>query len=153
LTRSHYNWSDQRGLYFAADFAGPDDGRKNRPRYPIYHPITLQPCAIPSTGWRWEEDTTKAALAENPPRIHFGKDHKTIPNRKSYLFEIDEEPMLSVFYKDGRAATLEVEAILGPGEFPFPKDSDVIADLISMVAGPGDIVLAWISTRRNSPNT
>ncbi len=137
----HYNWSDQRGLYFAADFAGPDDGRENRPRYPIYHPITLQPCAIPSTGWRWEEDTTKAALAENPPRIHFGKDHKTIPNRKSYLFEIDEEPMLSVFYKDGRAATLEVESILGPGEFPFPKDSDVIADLISMVAGPGDIVL------------
>lgn len=49
--------------------------------------------------------------------------------------------MQSVFYKDGRAATLEVEAILGPGEFPFPKDSDVIADLISMVAGPGDIVL------------
>ncbi len=137
----HYNWSDQRGLYFAADFAGPDDGRENRPRYTIYHPITLQPCAIPSTGWRWEEDTTTAALAENPPRIHFGKDHTTIPNRKSYLFEIDEEPMQSVFYKDGRAATLEVEAILGPGEFPFPKDSDVIADLISMVAGPGDIVL------------
>jgi len=137
----HYNWSDQRGLYFAADFAGPDDGRENRPRYPIYHPITLQPCAVPSTGWRWEEETTKAALAEEPPRIHFGKDHKTIPNRKSYLLEIDEEPMMSVFYKDGRAATLEVEAILGPGEFPFPKDSDVISDLISMVAGPGDIVL------------
>ena len=137
----HYNWSDRRGLYFADNFAGPDDGRENRPRYPINHPITLQPCAIPSTGWRWEEDTTKDALAEDPPRIHFGKDHKTIPNRKSYLFEIDEEPMQSVFYKDGRAATLEVEAILGPGEFPFPKDSEVIADLISMVAGPGDIVL------------
>src|SRR5690606_26289889 len=29
----HYNWSDARGLYFAADFAGPDDGRKNRPRH------------------------------------------------------------------------------------------------------------------------
>ena len=84
---------------------------------------------MPSTGWRWEEGTTKAALAEDPPRIHFGKDHTTIPNRKSYLFEIDEEPMLSVFYKDGRAATLEVEAILGPGVFSFPKDSEVIADL------------------------
>jgi len=137
----HYNWSDNRGLYFAADFAGPDDGRENRPRYPIPHPITKLPCAIPSTGWRWEEDTTLAALAENPPRIHFGKDHTTIPNRKSYLFEVDEEPMMSVFYKDGRAATLELEAILGAGAFPFPKDSDVIADLIGMVAGPGDLVL------------
>ncbi len=137
----HYNWSDKRGLYFAADFAGPDDGRENRPRYPILHPVTQQPCAMPSTGWRWEEDTTKAALAEDPPRIHFGKDHTTIPNRKSYLFEIDEEPMMSVFYKDGRAATLEVEAILGAGAFPFPKDSEVIADLVGMVVEPGDIVL------------
>jgi len=137
----HYNWSDKRGLYFAADFAGPDDGRENRPRYPILHPVTQQPCAVPSTGWRWEEDTTKAALAEDPPRIHFGKNHTTIPNRKSYLFEIDEEPMMSVFYKDGRAATLEVEAILGAGAFPFPKDSEVIADLVGMVVEPGDLVL------------
>ena len=137
----HYNWSDKRGLYFPDNFHGPDDGRENRPRYPILHPVTQQPCAVPSTGWRWEEDTTKAALAEDPPRIHFGKDHTTIPNRKSYLFEIDEEPMMSVFYKDGRAATLEVEAILGAGAFPFPKDSEVIADLVGMVVEPGDLVL------------
>jgi hypothetical protein len=60
----HYNWSDKRGLYFPDNFHGPDDGRENRPRYPILHPVTQQPCAMPSTGWRWEEDTTKAALAE-----------------------------------------------------------------------------------------
>jgi adenine-specific DNA-methyltransferase len=137
----HYNHSDARGLYFSADFAGPDDGRENRPRYPILHPKTGLPCAMPSTGWRWEEETTKQALAEDPPRIHFGKDHTTIPNRKSYLFEIDEEPMLSVFYTDGRAATLEVESILGAGAFQFPKDSDVIADLIGMVTEPGDLVM------------
>jgi adenine-specific DNA-methyltransferase len=140
-SHKHYNQSDKRGLYFAADFAGPDDGRESRPRYPILHPVTGQPCAMPSTGWRWEEETTKQALAEDPPRIHFGKDHTTIPNRKSYLFEIDEEPMLSVFYTDGRAATLEVESILGAGEFQFPKDSNVIADLLGMVTEPGDLVL------------
>ena len=137
----HYNWSDARGLYFPDNFHGPDDGRESRPRYPIYHPVTGEACAIPSTGWRWEEATTKDALAQFPPRIHFGKDHTTIPNRKSYLVEIDEEPMLSVFYTDGRAATLEVESILGPGAFQFPKDSEVIADLIGMVTDPGDIVL------------
>lgn len=140
-SHKHYNHSDDRGLYFAADFAGPDDGRENRPRYNIPHPVTGQPCKIPSTGWRWEEPRTLAALAAVPPLIHFGPDHTTIPNRKSYLFEIDTEPMSSVFYKDGRAATLEVEAILGAGEFQFPKDSDVIADLVGVVAGPGDIVL------------
>ena len=104
----HYNWSDNRGLYFAADFAGPDDGRDSRPRYDIPHPKTGQPCKMPSTGWRWEEETTRDALLMNPPRIHFGKTHKTIPCRKSYLFEIDKEPLQSVFYKDGRAATLQV---------------------------------------------
>ena len=137
----HYNWSDSHGLYFAADFAGPDDGRESRPRYPIIHPLTGLACAMPSTGWRWEEDTTKAALAANPPRIHFGKDHTTIPNRKSYLVEVDEEPLMSVFYKDGRAATLEVEAMLGPGAFQFPKDSQVVADLVDTMTEPGDLVL------------
>lgn len=140
-SHKHYNWSDDRGLYFAADFAGPDDGRENRPRYDIIHPVTNQACAIPSTGWRWEESTTKNALAENPPRIHFGKDHTTIPNRKSYLLEVSEEPMLSTFYKDGRSATLEVEGLVGAGVFQFPKDSDVIADLINVVVDDGDLVL------------
>ena len=140
-SHKHYNWSDNRGLYFPDNFHGPDDGRESRPRYPIIHPVTQQACAMPSTGWRWEEDTTIKALKEEPPRIHFGKDHTTIPNRKSYLFEIDVEPMLSVFYTDGRAATLEVEAMLGAGAFQFPKDSEVIADLIGMVTDEGDLIL------------
>lgn len=137
----HYNWSDERGLYFAADFAGPDDGRESRPRYDIPHPATGKPCKIPSTGWRWEEDTTKAALAETPPRIHFGKTHATIPCRKSYLFEIDKEPLQSVFYKDGRAATLQVEGLLGAGAFQFPKDVDVLVDLFSVLTDDGDLIL------------
>jgi adenine-specific DNA-methyltransferase len=140
-SHKHYNYADERGLYFPDNFHGPDDGRLNRPRYTIYHPITGKACAIPSTGWRWEESTTNAALLEAPPRIHFGKDHTTIPNRKSYLFETDVEPMFSVFYTDGRAATLEVESILGTGVFQFPKDSNVIANLVSMVAKTDDIVL------------
>src|SRR5690606_10179562 len=68
----HYSWSDDRGLYFADNFAGPDDGRASRPRHDILHPVTGRPCKKPSTGWRWDEEKTKWALAENPPRIHFG---------------------------------------------------------------------------------
>lgn len=137
----HYNWSDDRGLYFADNFAGPDDGRASRPRYDILHPVTKKPCKMPSTGWRWEEPTTLDALAMKPPRIHFGKTHATIPCRKSYLFEIDKEPMQSVFYKDGRAATLQVEGILGAGAFQFPKDVDILSDFISVLTQEGDIIL------------
>lgn len=140
-SHKHYNWSDDRGLYFAADFAGPDDGRESRPRYDILHPKTQKPCKMPSTGWRWEEETTETALAEVPPRIHFGKTHATIPCRKSYLFEIDKEPLQSVFYKDGRAATLQVEGLLGAGAFQFPKDVDVLVDLLSVLTEDGDLIL------------
>lgn len=141
----HYNCSDNRGLYFPADFAGPDDGRESRPRYDIIHPSTGKPCKKPSTGWRWEESRTLQALKENPPRIHFGVDESTIPNRKSYLVEIDSEPFPSVFYRDGRGATLEVESILGKGTFSFPKDSNVLHELLDLVVEDGDLVLDFFA--------
>lgn len=142
---SHYNWSDDRGLYFAADFAGPDDGRKSRPRHDIFHPSTGKPVKKPSTGWRWDEARTKQALEQVPPRIHFGVDETTIPNRKSYLDEITSEPFASVFYRDGRSATLEVERLVGKGWFPFPKNTDVLEELIELVTGPDDIVVDYFA--------
>ena len=139
--QKHYCYSDDRGLYFASDFAGPNDGRENRPRYDIIHPVTGLPCKKPNTGWRWEEERTKAALAENPPRIHFGATHETIPCRKSYLSEVSKEPFSSVFYRDGRGASSMVSQILGKGSFDFPKDPEVIGQLIEMVTEPDDIIL------------
>lgn len=141
----HYNWSDDRGLYFADNFAGPDDGRESRPRHDILHPVTGKSCKKPSTGWRWDEEKTKWALAQTPPRIHFGPDETTIPTRKSYLFEIDSEPYSSVFYRDGRSATLEVEELVGKGWFPFPKNTDVLAELIELVTKPDDIILDFFA--------
>jgi adenine-specific DNA-methyltransferase len=141
----HYSWSDQRGLYFAADFAGPDDGRKNRPRHDILHPVTGKSCRKPSTGWRWDEDKTKWALAQDPPRVHFGPDETTIPTRKTYLHEIDAETFPSVFYADGRSATLEVEALVGAGVFPFPKNVEIIEDFISLICEDGDIVVDFFA--------
>ncbi|MCM1154398.1 MAG: site-specific DNA-methyltransferase [Roseburia sp.] len=137
----HYCYSDDRGLYFADNFAGPNDGRDNRPRYDIIHPVTGQPCKKPATGWRWDEEHTKAALAENPPRIHFGATHETIPCRKSYLADVDKEPFSSVFYRDGRGASSLVDQILGKNSFDFPKDPDIIAQLIHMVTSEDDIIL------------
>ncbi len=137
----HYKLSDDRGLYFAADFAGPNDGRESRPRYDILHPVTGKSCKKPSTGWRWEEEKTKLALAETPPRIHFGVDETTIPCRKSYLFEIDSEPLMSVFYTDGRGATLQVDSILHKKAFDFPKNVEVLEEWINTLTDKNSIVL------------
>lgn len=142
---AHYNWSDDRGLYFAADFAGPDDGRKSRPRHDILHPVTGLPCKKPSTGWRWDAEKTAWALAQDPPRIHFGRDDSTIPNRKSYLSDITSEPFSSVFYRDGRSATLEVEGLVGKGWFQFPKNTDVLEELIELTTGPSDVILDFFA--------
>ncbi|SGY94823.1 site-specific DNA-methyltransferase [Moritella viscosa] len=141
----HYTWSDDRGLYFPDNFAGPDDGRKNRPRHDILHPATQKVCKKPSTGWRWEQTKTDWALEQTPPRIHFGEDETTIPNRKSYLAETAFEPYSSVFYTDGRGATLEVEALVGKSVFQFPKNKEVISDLIGLVCKKGDIVLDFFA--------
>ena len=141
----HYRCSDKRGLYFPDNFAGPDDGRENRPRYDIIHPVTGKSCKKPSTGWRWDEVTTQKALAEDPPRIHFGIDETTIPCRKSYLFEVDSEPFSSVFYRDGRAGTLELEQILGAGVIDFPKDKQTISELIELAGGKNPLVLDYFA--------
>ena len=141
----HYNQSDDHGLYFASDFAGPDDGRENRPRHNIIHPVTGKPCKKPSTGWRWDQKKTDWALAQVPLRIHFGDDETTIPNRKSYLKETAFEPYNSHFYQDGRTATLQVENLLGSGVFTFPKNIKVIEKLINLVAKDGDIILDFFA--------
>lgn len=141
----HYSRSDNRGLYFADNFAGPDDGRANRPRYDIIHPITGQPCKKPSTGWRWDEARTKQALSMDPPLIHFGPTHETIPCRKSYLKDVDKEAFPSVFYKDGRTATLLVEQLVGKGVFDFPKDPEVLADFIRLSCDRESTILDFFS--------
>jgi len=145
LNHKHYKYSDERGLYFAADFAGPDDGRESRPRYDIIHPKTGKACKKPSTGWRWDEDRTIKALAEQPPLIHFGADETTIPCRKSYLKFIDSEPASTIFYKDGRTATLSVESLTASGVFSFPKDVDVIAGYLNLICESDSIVLDFFS--------
>jgi len=137
----HYSFSDDRGLYFPDNFAGPDDGRKNRPRYDIIHPITKKPCKKPTTGWRWDEVRTKKALEKNPPLIHFGIDETTVPCRKTYLKDVTKEPFGSVFYRDGRAASAAVKEILGEKKFDFPKSIDVLSELVNLVLNENDIIL------------
>ncbi len=144
-SHKHYNCSDDRGLYFPDNFHGPDDGRTSRPRHDIIHPLTGKPCKKPSTGWRWDEKKTKWALDQNPIRIHFGLDENTIPNRKSYLAETSFEPYPSVFYRDGRSATLEVESLVGKGIFPFPKNTEILQELIELTTKDGDLILDFFA--------
>jgi adenine-specific DNA-methyltransferase len=141
----HYRNSDERGLYFTDNFAGPDDGRTSRPRYDIIHPVTGRPCKKPSTGWRWDEERTKRALAANPPLIHFGSDETTIPCRKTYLITTLGQPFASVFYRDGRSATLELETILGSSLMDFPKNPEVLQDFVRLASDTDSVVMDFFA--------
>lgn len=144
-SHAHYRFSDNRGLYFADNFGRPDDGRLSRPRYDIIHPVTGKSCKKPSTGWRWDEERTKKALESTPQLIHFGVDETTIPCRKSYLEEVDSEPFSSVFYKDGRGGTLEVEKLIGKGMFDFPKDVPTLKSFLKLTTESDDIILDFFA--------
>lgn len=122
----HYNKVDANGLFFAGDLS---QGTGNGPRYDVLHPITQKPVRLPNGGWRYSEPTMKELLQQD--KIYFGPDETTVPCRKRYLRETEYELPSSVFYKDGRAATKEVETILGiKGIFNNPKDREIIQKIL-----------------------
>ena len=140
--QSHYCCVDQRGLYFPDNISSPGgDG----PRYEVLHPKTGKPVRVPAPGWRLTEAKMQRYL--NDDRIHFGDDEKTVPCIKSYLEDREHEVPYSVFYQDGRAATLRLRDILGLGmaEFGYPKDENIIADAVGMVIGGDGVVLDYFA--------
>lgn len=58
---------------------------------------------------------------------------------------MDTEPFGSVFYRDGRAGTLELEQMLGSGVIDFPKDKETIGDLIRLAGGADPLVLDYFA--------
>ena len=122
----HYSRVDKRGLFFADNIS---QGTGNGPRYDILHPITQKPVKKPAGGWRYSKDTMQKLLDED--RIFFGEDESKVPCRKRYLKETEYELPSSVFYKDGRGASKELEQILGKSIFNNPKDRNIISNILN----------------------
>ncbi len=123
----HYNYVDERGLFFADNSCAPDRP-ETRCHKPLIHPITLKPTAVPRLGWRWKEETLDKLVSEG--RIYFGETETTVPKIKKYLKDMEFEMPSTVFYKDGRGASAELDSILGEKRFNNPKDRNIIANLL-----------------------
>lgn len=126
----HYNFIDERGIYFAADASAPDKP-ETRCHKPLLHPITKKATTTPRLGWRFSEATLDDLVKAN--RIHFGVDEKTVPCVKRYLKETEYTIASSVFYKDGRGATNRLKSLFGRKVFDFPKDEQIISRLINYI--------------------
>lgn len=94
---------------------------------PIIHPLTNKACALPSKGWRYSIKGIENLLAEN--LILFGKDEKTVPNRKYLLKDNLFENVGSLFYLGGSDDKLFKDLEI---QFPNPKP---IAETIYLVEG------------------
>jgi len=137
----HYNRMDERGIFFADNISGPNDGQYV---YDVIHPVTGKPCKAPSRGWVFPRSSMEEKIAEG--RVHFGPDHTTVPNLKTYLRETESQSLTSVRYVDGRAASKRLQALFGQKVFTNPKDEYLLRDIYSAVGLSGnDIVLDMFS--------
>lgn len=133
----HYTWMDERGIYFPDNIAGPNDGQYV---YELLHPVSGLPCKVPSTGWRYPESSMLERVADG--RVHFGADHTTVPNNKTYLANTETQSLTSIRYVDGRAASKRLASLFGNKVFTNPKDEFLLRDIyLAVGVSGGDVVL------------
>ena len=137
----HYSIIDSRGVYFPDNIAKPEGGGG---RYEVLHPITKKPVKLPATGWRYTSVERMTELLADD-RIHFGADEKTVPCVKRYLTDTENEVPYSVFYVDGRGATKRLSELLGGPYFDFPKDENVLQQIVEFASDKDGIVLDFFA--------
>lgn len=137
----HYSWMDDRGVYFPDNISGPNDGQYV---YDVKHPVTGHFCKMPSSGWRYPESTLLQRISEG--LVHFGSDHTTVPNNKTYLKNTEYQSLTSMRFVDGRAASKRLQNLFGEKVFTNPKDEILLKDIFKAVGLKGnDIVLDFFA--------
>ena len=114
------------------------------PKYEVLHPVTRKAVKVPSGGWRFSSPERMQEMIE-AGRIHFGTDETKVPNRKSYLHEIDSQVPVGVFERDRRAANKQLAAMIGKGKFEFPKSVDVLGRWLGIVTSKTSLVLDFFA--------
>ena len=142
----HYSWMDNHGVYFASDISGPHFGQY---RYNVLHPVTGKVVKEPASGWRYPEYTMLERIREG--LVHFGKDETTVPCNKTYLADTVNQSVGSVKYKDGRAASKQLAALMGCNCFTNPKDVDVLQSIFKSIGlRENDIIMDFFSGSASS---
>lgn len=137
----HYNWMDERGVYFPSDISGPNDGQYV---YDVLHPQTNFPCKRPSRGWAFPKESLLEKIAQN--RVQFGVDHSTVPKYKTYLKETEYQSLTSIKFQDGRSASKRLRGLFGEKVFTNPKDEILLKDIMKALGvKSSDIVLDFFA--------
>ncbi|MCB0909332.1 MAG: site-specific DNA-methyltransferase [Nocardioidaceae bacterium] len=107
-------------------------------RYDILHPSTGQPVRMHPNGWVYTKEAMQRLIDDG--RVLFGADHTAGARKKTPLAAMSMQSVRPRFYRDRRAASKRLEAMLGDKRFPYPKDHEVLMRWFGIVA-PKDAVI------------
>ena len=124
---------DDIGIYKKDNISAPSS--KNKKTYDVLHPITQQPCKLPSKGWGFTQESMQELL--NQDRISFGEDHTTVPNKKNYLYaplfyEDKTYNIVTSLIQDASQGKNDLLNLFDEAPFAFPKPVNLIKTLIAM---------------------
>lgn len=138
---SQYSRVDEKGIFFADNISWPGGGGD---KYEVIHPITNKPVTIPSRGWLVNKETMDEWIKSG--KVMFGETEKNVPTYKAYLKDREFSVPYSVLYKDGRASSKRLQALMGDKVFENPKDEEIIQRIIEFCGVRNrDIVLDFFA--------
>ncbi len=135
-----YRYIDENGDVFRpVSLAAPKDSKN---KYPIMHPLTKKPCACPKTGWRNKEETMNELIAQG--NILFGKDEKTIPNRKYKLGDFLTQTLSDLVSYAGNGID-DLRSVSKSDLFDNPKPLFLMKKLLGAVNNRNALVLDFFA--------
>ncbi|MDL5350947.1 site-specific DNA-methyltransferase [Microbacterium sp. zg-YB36] len=141
---SRFKNIDDAGRVYNADkdLGWPGGGG---PRYDVIHPTTGKPVKVPSTGWRFTENSFREQIRLG--LVEFGVDENKIPRGKTFLDELEDQVAESVFTQIRTTAAQRLSNLVGSRVFDYPKDEFVLARWFDLVtcSDPDALVLDFFA--------
>jgi adenine-specific DNA-methyltransferase len=132
---AHYSKVDERGIWFGDNISSPNYRENLRYEWKGYQP--------PANGWRYERPTMEKLDADG--RLIYPEDMNRRVQIKAYLHMREDWAPASVFYRDRRAASTNLDALMGAKVFDDPKSTDVLARLFHSLTDDGDLILDFFA--------
>lgn len=135
---AHYCNIDKVGVYCMDNVSRVGGGKYN-----VVNPINGCVINPPSRGWVFgkEEDFWKAY---KEGILEF-QDNDKLPILKRYLHDNEYQLLDTVFYKDRRGARIRLRELLSGDYFDFPKDEQILQNLIYAFSDETSIVMDFFS--------
>ena len=129
-----YQLIDDDGRVFQSVAMGAPEPRTD-PKFhvPLIHPVTNEPCPVPSYGWSRAPETLKQLVQNN--EIIFGKNETVQPRRKVFL-NADSRRQMSSVISDSSRGKADVDR-LGL-EFPYCHPVSLYEELLAAAARERD---------------